>query len=66
MSDQLRLLPPEVLAQAYARNQQLITQALAPLDQTVVIGPPSAIPRNEVKAEEIKIVINDKTISLKK
>jgi|GEM_PF-414468 len=39
-SDILRLTPPEVLAHTYCLDREKITQALAPLQQTVFIGPP--------------------------
>lgn len=39
-SDILRLTPPEVLAHSYCLDREKITQALAPLQQTVFIGPP--------------------------
>lgn len=40
-SDLLRLTPPEILAHTYCLNEEQIKAALAPIKETVVIGPPS-------------------------
>lgn len=38
-SDVLRLTPPQVFAQAYSIDPEQLAQVLAPINQTVVIGP---------------------------
>lgn len=40
-SDVLRLTPPEVLAHAYCLDKKQIQQALKPIKDTVIIGPPA-------------------------
>ncbi|WP_127579860.1 cupin domain-containing protein [Paenibacillus koleovorans] len=40
-SDILRLTPTSMLAHSYCLNEALLKQALAPLTQTVIIGPPA-------------------------
>lgn len=41
VSDFLRLVPRNVLAHTYCLDEALITQALAPIQSTVFIGPPA-------------------------
>lgn len=43
-SNMLRLTPPEVFQLAYGVNAEEIAEALAPINQAVVIGPPSPMP----------------------
>ncbi len=40
-SDILRLTPPGILAYSYCLNETQLKQALAPLNKTVMIGPPA-------------------------
>lgn len=44
VSDFLRLVPRNLLAHTYCLDQALITQALAPIQTTVTIGPPANCP----------------------
>ncbi|GBF77218.1 hypothetical protein PA598K_05754 [Paenibacillus sp. 598K] len=48
-SDILRLTPPEVLAHSYCLDREKIAQALAPLQQTVFIGPPKDCHHSQVQ-----------------
>ncbi|MFQ3544582.1 cupin domain-containing protein [Halobacillus rhizosphaerae] len=75
-SDTLRLTPPEVFKMAYGANPELIAEALAPIKESVVIGPPQsqhamragAEPRVESSFEDeeaqkgISVKINHRTI----
>ncbi|MDQ0058639.1 cupin domain-containing protein [Paenibacillus harenae] len=45
-SDMLRLTPASVLAHTYCLNEQLVEAALAPITDTVVIGPPASCAAN--------------------
>lgn len=38
-SDILRIMPPQILAQAYCLNEQQVHDTLAPIKDTVIIGP---------------------------
>ena len=44
-SDVLRLTPPQELANAYCLDERQIQQALAPIKDTVIIGPPKDCPK---------------------
>lgn len=46
-SDMLRLTPPEALAHMYCLDPAKVREALAPLNQTVIIGPPSGCPKEQ-------------------
>jgi oxalate decarboxylase/phosphoglucose isomerase-like protein (cupin superfamily) len=41
LSDMLRLTPPGVLAHTYCLNEQMVKETLAPITDTVFIGPPA-------------------------
>lgn len=41
LSDMLRLTPPGVLAHTYCLNEQMVKDTLAPINDTVFIGPPA-------------------------
>ncbi len=62
-SDLLRLTPPEILAHTYCLNEEQIKAALAPIKETVVIGPPSdcspADPRDFRKSTSQRQVIGN-------
>ncbi|OZT13456.1 cupin [Priestia aryabhattai] len=64
-SDILRLTPPEVFQKAYNVNEKTIKQALEPIDETVVIGPPSNnYSDRDVEKHHVKIKINDKDVEI--
>lgn len=48
-SDMLRLTPASVLAHTYCLNEELVEEALAPITNTVVIGPPANCNNNQVQ-----------------
>lgn len=51
-SDILRLTPPEVFAHVYCLDENKVKDALKPLKQTVIIGPPADCQReNEVDTQ---------------
>ncbi|WP_168119900.1 cupin domain-containing protein [Paenibacillus sp. HB172176] len=41
-SDILRLTPPKVLAHTYCLNEEMVKETLAPIQETVFIGPPNS------------------------
>lgn len=45
VSDMLRLTPPEALAHMYCLDPAKVKETFAPLNQTVIIGPPTSPPR---------------------
>ncbi len=62
-SDILRLTPPEVFQKAYNVNESQTKQALEPIDETVVIGPPfTNHSKRNVEHHHVKIKINDKDV----
>lgn len=54
-SDLLRLTPDEVLAKLYCLNEEKVEEALSPIHETVVIGPPADC-EMEVMEEEMQRV----------
>src|SRR5690625_7789206 len=52
-SDVLRLTPPQVFAHTYCLDQGQIQQALAPIKDTVIIGPPTDCDQN--RSEERRV-----------
>ncbi len=63
-SDMLRLTPPEVFQLAYGVDAKEIADALLPVTESVVIGPPAKSARSTPRANEISININNKSIKI--
>lgn len=71
-SDTLRLTPPEVFELSYGINPEIIAEALSPIKDSVVIGPPNqnrnrvGLPKKRLKDSKnegnISININNKSI----
>ncbi|WP_159886189.1 cupin domain-containing protein [Paenibacillus puerhi] len=51
-SDILRLTPPSVLARSYCLDETKVAEALAPIRETIVIGPPSGCPSSQVQGSK--------------
>lgn len=60
----LRLTPPEVFQLAYGVDAKEIADALLPVTESVVIGPPAKSARSTPRANEISININNKSIKI--
>lgn len=48
-SDVLRLTPPQILSYVYCLDEDELKNALSPLQQTVIIGPPADCEKNDHK-----------------
>ncbi len=53
-SDILRLTPPSILAHTYCLNEAKVKDTLAPIQSTVVIGPPSHISQSFLPKKHYK------------
>ncbi|MFD2130343.1 cupin domain-containing protein [Pseudogracilibacillus auburnensis] len=54
-SDLFRLTPDEVLAKLYCLNEEKVEEALSPIHETVVIGPPADCEMEVMEAEMQKV-----------